>query len=149
MDNSSKNPLIYFQLFIDLLVMVALSLAILATKFHSFLLATISAILLAYSTITAHNFFHMKDNWRMYYFNLSLMSYRDWRIMHAMSHHLFPNTYHDMEISLPEPYIDFLPREKSFAQRFISWIYSPIFFTIFSFSSFAYRFVSIINLNKI
>lgn len=68
----------------------------------------------------------MRDNFRMYYFNLSLMSSRDWRISHALSHHLYTNTITDLEISMFEPILEYMPKEKSWFVRYISWIYSPL-----------------------
>ena len=57
----------------------------------------------------AHNFFHQADNFRMYYFDLFPLSSQEWRTTHAISHHLFPNTLYDFEISSLEPFIQFLP----------------------------------------
>ena len=45
---------------------------------------------------TGHNFFHQRNNWRAHYFDLSLFSTRYWRVSHALSHHLFPNTLLDL-----------------------------------------------------
>lgn len=84
---------------------------------------------MCYTIISAHNFFHRRDNFRMFYFNLSFYNYREWRISHAMSHHLYPNSIHDLEISLFEPILCWIPIQvKSFVQRFASWIYSPIIY---------------------
>ena len=33
----------------------------------------------------------------------------DWRISHAMSHHLHTNTAQDVELSMIEPFLQFLP----------------------------------------
>lgn len=69
----------------------------------------------------------------MYYFNLSFMSYRDWRIQHCMSHHLYPNSLHDLEVTSFEPFLCWIPKpSKNCVQRYASWIYSPIIYsTIF------------------
>ncbi|GBP72168.1 Cytochrome b5-related protein [Eumeta japonica] len=73
----------------------------------SYLLASLA---LAWVVIASHNYLHRKSNWRMYLFNLSLWSYRDYRVSHVLSHHLYTNTLIDLEISAFEPYIMWNPR---------------------------------------
>ena len=85
---------------------------------------------LALATISAHNFFHQADNWRMYVFDLSLLSSYDWRISHALSHHIFPNTVYDVEISALEPMLCFLPTPKTPLQRYGVWLYSLLLYAI-------------------
>ncbi|XP_011506370.1 PREDICTED: cytochrome b5-related protein-like, partial [Ceratosolen solmsi marchali] len=69
------------------------------------------------------------DNFRMYYFDLSTMSSKDWRISHGLSHHLYPNTVWDMEIYNFEPFLIYLPcHYKSFLYRLMTIIMSPITF---------------------
>ncbi len=72
----------------------------LACKNNSIVLAIISGFCLGINIMTAHNFFHKKDNFRMYYFDLSLFSHNDWRISHVISHHIYPNTILDLEMSM-------------------------------------------------
>lgn len=97
----------------------------------SYMIGAISGVFLAMSTICAHNFFHQRDNWRMYCFDLSFMSSLDWRISHALSHHLFTNTILDLEISVIEPFFQYLPkRSKTTFQRFLPWLYSPLVWAI-------------------
>ena len=87
----------------------------------------ISALFLTWTVIIAHNFFHMKDNFRMYYFDLSMMSSKEWRISHALSHHLYPNTLWDMEIYLFEPFLAYLPKtDKTISYRLRTILTSPI-----------------------
>lgn len=63
----------------------------------------------------------------MYYFDLSTMSSKDWRITHAMSHHMYPNTLWDFEIYAFEPFIHWLPDpKKSLPMVFVSQLISPI-----------------------
>lgn len=93
-------------------------------------LTLLSGLMLTWTTIVAHNFFHMRDNFRMYYFDLSLMSSKNWRISHALSHHLYPNTLWDMEIYAFEPYFGFLPRAgKSLAYWLWSCLLGPFFWS--------------------
>ncbi|PSN47101.1 Cytochrome b5-related protein [Blattella germanica] len=102
----------------------------------NFLLGIVSGTLLALTVISAHNFFHQKDNLRMYYFDLSFMSSRSWRVSHSMSHHLYTNTVLDMEISMLEPFLQYLPRKsKPWWIRYGSWISSPAVYA-FVFHSF-------------
>lgn len=59
---------------------------------NSITLLLVAGTVLGMVAVAAHNFFHKKDNWRVYYFDLSPLSSYEWRISHAYSHHLFPNT---------------------------------------------------------
>lgn len=93
----------------------------------SLLLTLIAGTMLSMTVICAHNFFHQRDNWRMYYFDLSLLSSYEWRITHGISHHMFPNTLYDMEVAALEPFWEFLPKlDKSLFQRYGPWIYEHI-----------------------
>ncbi|KAL4707905.1 hypothetical protein ACJJTC_013696 [Scirpophaga incertulas] len=79
----------------------------------------ISSFSLAWLTVAAHNYIHRRSNWRMYLFNFSLWSYRDFRVSHALSHHLYTNTLMDLEISAFEPICLWNPRrDKSFLTNF-------------------------------
>lgn len=77
----------------------------------------------------------------MMIFNLSFMSYREWRISHAMSHHLYTNSFHDLEISMFEPLFVWLPHPdmKGWIQRYASWFYAPIIYVALYFSEFVKR----------
>lgn len=92
-----------------------------------------AGIVLNWTVIASHNFFHQRDNWRMYLFNLSMMSYRGWRISHALSHHIYPNTLHDLEISSFEPFLNWLPSDKIKATKgpakYLPWLLSPILYS--------------------
>ncbi|KAJ8727477.1 hypothetical protein PYW07_001596 [Mythimna separata] len=74
----------------------------------------------------AHNYFHRSDSWRMYLFNLSGMSYSDWRVSHAMSHHLHTNTAQDIELSMIEPFLQFLPYKDKPIWAQMGAFYHPI-----------------------
>ena len=75
----------------------------------------------------SHNFWHQKRNWRMFTWDLTLYSSHDWRITHAISHHAFPNTAYDYEMMVFEPFLEFLPVEKSLMRKLITL---PVFLTI-------------------
>ena len=82
------------------------------------------------NTSAAHNFFHQKDSWRRYYWDLSLLSSRDWRVTHMLSHHLHTNTYNDIEIYGIEPFVAFLPTSKNWMQKYFSHFYIFIFYLV-------------------
>ncbi|XP_026737247.1 cytochrome b5-related protein-like [Trichoplusia ni] len=101
----------------------------------------IAALSLAWCTVASHNYIHMKSNWRMYLFNLSMWSYRDFRVSHALSHHLYPNTLMDLEVSAVEPMLLWNPRKKPFYTNLTIVIEIAIFPFMF-FINFAKRFIS-------
>jgi len=88
--------------------------------------ALLAAFFLGLCMNSAHNWFHLADKyaWRRFYFDLSFIGSRDWRISHGLSHHLHTNTYADLEISSAEPTLEFLPVKKGpvrlFLQHFLS-----------------------------
>lgn len=45
-----------------------------------------------------------------------------------MSHHLFTNTVNDLEISLPQPFLTYLPAPGSPLKRIFSLVVSPPFY---------------------
>jgi hypothetical protein len=50
---------------------------------------------------------------------------------HAMSHHLFPNSLLDLDISMFAPLFQFLPDpSKTWWGRYGPWIYSPLVYSI-------------------
>ncbi|XP_043684041.1 cytochrome b5-related protein [Vespula pensylvanica] len=97
----------------------------------SFIAIIIAGFFLAWTAVIGHNYFHMRDNFRMYYFDLSLMSSKDWRITHVLSHHLYPNTLWDYEIYAIEPLLKWLPdKNKNIIISFISQLSSPIIYAL-------------------
>jgi fatty acid desaturase len=124
----------------DGLVIASITLAFLGVTWKSIILLILSGFVLTFATIASHNFFHIKQNWRGYYWDLSLLSSYEWRISHSLSHHLYPNTIMDVEISMFEPTLEFLPKkEKNFIHRhlaflFTHWVYFSTFFQGFYFS---------------
>nr|XP_050863869.1 cytochrome b5-related protein isoform X2 [Vespula vulgaris] len=97
----------------------------------SFIAIIIAGFFLAWTAVIGHNYFHMRDNFRMYYFDLSLMSSKDWRITHVLSHHLYPNTLWDYEMYAIEPFLKWLPdKNKNIITSFISQLSSPIIYTL-------------------
>lgn len=43
-----------------------------------------------------------------------------------------------------EPLLQFLPREKSFVAKYISWVYSPVFYASLFVLSFLRRYVGVV-----
>ncbi|KAJ8937273.1 hypothetical protein NQ318_005671 [Aromia moschata] len=126
--NIPKAPAARSKFLADILFFCYLSAALLAAYFKSFTIGTAAGIFLCLTAVAAHNFFHQRDNFRMYYFDFTLLRSRDWRISHALSHHLYTNTVNDLEISSLEPFLQYLPTKKHFVIRYMSWIYSPLFY---------------------
>lgn len=114
------------NLMIDSFLVILFILSILAAKYYNFLIGILAGNFLAFLTIAAHNYFHQKDNFRMYYFNFSLLTVREWRISHVLSHHLHTNTIDDYEISSWEPFLQYLPTKKSPLQRYGQWFVAPL-----------------------
>lgn len=136
-------PYLKKQVYIDVLFAATLLTSIFSVKFDSICLMLLSGLCMCYTIISAHNFFHRRDNFRMYYFNLSFFNFKEWRISHAMSHHLYPNSLHDMEIALFDPFLCWFPNAqmKGFSQRYLSWVYSPVIYTFVCVDQLLKRFV--------
>ncbi|KAJ8923278.1 hypothetical protein NQ315_001835, partial [Exocentrus adspersus] len=130
-----KHPIQRSKYITDALFVTYIFSAVLAVHLKSFSVGALAGIALSMTAIAAHNFFHQKDNFRMYYFDFTFMQSRDWRISHALSHHLYPNTVNDLEIAMGEPFLQYLPTEKNFVFRYLSWVYSPIVYAFFFLSS--------------
>jgi len=88
----------------------------------SFVVSVLAGVFLGMSSSAAHNFFHQADHkaWRRYYFDLSCLSHLEWRISHALSHHLHTNSLTDVELAAGEPMINFRPESKSKVVMFVS-----------------------------
>lgn len=130
-----------FQFFIDSLLYITFLAAIIAARYDSIIFILIASLSLTWTTIAAHNFFHRKDNLRMYYFNLAFLNYKEWRISHALSHHLYPNSLHDIEMTFFEPFLCWIPNAniKGVVQRYGSWFYSPIVYSLVYFEQIVMR----------
>jgi hypothetical protein len=58
-------------------------------------------------------------------------AFRDWRVVHAMSHHLYPNSLLDLDISMFAPLFQFLPDpSKTLWGRYGPWVYSPLVYSV-------------------
>ncbi|XP_068631262.1 cytochrome b5-related protein-like [Battus philenor] len=102
-----------------------------------------SSTSLALLTVACHNFVHQKTNWRMFLFNMSMWSYRDFRVSHVLSHHLYTNTLMDLEISGLEPVLLFNPRKDKPIYARLGFITEFFFFPFIFLLGFFKRFISI------
>lgn len=130
---SSHSVYFNFQFYIDGLFALTILTAILAQRFQSTFIAIVCSLFFTWTGVCAHNYLHQRDNYRMLYFNLIFMSYRDWRISHVLSHHLYPNSLLDVELTILEPYIVWIPSDtaKNLFQRYAPFVYSPILYSVF------------------
>lgn len=135
------NLFSFLQFYIDGLFVLSLLTSIFAQRFQSTLLAILSGFLLTWTGVCGHNFLHQRDNYRMKYMNLIFMSFRDWRISHCLSHHLYPNSLLDVEVSILEPFFVWVPSDtaKNVIQRYVSYIYAPFVYCIFYLYEFAIK----------
>ncbi|XP_026280421.1 cytochrome b5-related protein-like [Frankliniella occidentalis] len=129
---------------VDALAVSSLLACFLAVRFGSYLMGGVAGLLLSLTCSGAHNFFHKRQNWRRYYFELSFMSSREWMVSHAMSHHVFPNTFQDLEVTFFEPLVAFLPYpHKNVAVRYLSWGYCAVLYAVLGHGQFLKRLQSL------
>ncbi|XP_037039204.1 cytochrome b5-related protein-like [Bradysia coprophila] len=132
-----KSPEKMSKLYSDMVLFLMFSFTI---KTGSWIIAALTGLFVAWGFFVGHNFLHQKHNWRKIMINFSMMSYHDTRISHIFSHHVYTNTFNDLEVLLSEPIFTWFPiATKSFAQRYLSWIYSWTIFAIFPQLLFAQR----------
>lgn len=122
-----RTDIIHFGL---LLSTFTFSLACSYTGYVIFQL--LAGLSLSWLTIATHNYLHRKDNWQMYTFNFSLMNFCNWRVLHAISHHVYPNSLIDLEMSLFEPYLCWWPNSQLHTKwfRLFSVAIQPIVYTL-------------------
>lgn len=109
-----------------------MALSLIAAISSSLIWVLLAGLALCWLGVSAHNYFHQKDNWQMYTFNMTLMNFTEWRISHALSHHLYPNSLLDLEMALFEPMLCWIPHKHyaSRIQRVISLIIQPITYSM-------------------
>ncbi|XP_037928359.1 cytochrome b5-related protein [Teleopsis dalmanni] len=114
-------------------LLVATFIFIIASaKAGNIIFTGLASLSLCWLVISAHNYFHRRDNWRMYTFNLSMMNFTAWRVSHALSHHIYPNSFYDLELSMFEPFLCWIPNPyiKNLAMRYVSWVTEPIVYLV-------------------
>ncbi|XP_046424611.1 cytochrome b5-related protein-like [Neodiprion fabricii] len=109
----------------DSLCAGTLALCVTASATQSWAAIFAAAIFLTWTAVAGHNYMHLRDSFRMAYMDLSLLSSKEWRITHCLSHHLYANSILDFELSMFEPFFDYVPHEKGFITRRLSWLYTP------------------------
>lgn len=74
----------------------------------------------------------------------------EWRISHALSHHNFPNSILDLEISYFEPFLCWLPNPsiKSSVKRIASWLYGPLVYSFLFYGEFVKRVIETYETGK-
>lgn len=118
----------------------AILTAILAQRYQSMPMALICSLIYTFCGISSHNFLHQRNNFRMKYFNIFLMNYRDYRVSHALSHHIYPNSLLDYELFAAEPYFVWrVTDQKTWIQRYGSYVYASIIYGILIFGAFLKR----------
>lgn len=103
---------------------------ILSATYSSYYLAVVTGLLISFQLLISHNYFHRKDNFRMMGINLSGSDYTSWRISHVMSHHIYTNSYYDVEVTYIEPFLQWLPRSKTIQHKIFACITTPIVFGV-------------------
>lgn len=68
------GPTLRSKIWIDILMVTTMATAILATATSSYALGFLAGLLMNLTVVAAHNFLHLRDNLRMYYFDFSFMS---------------------------------------------------------------------------
>lgn len=132
MPSVNRNDELKSKIIQDSLLFLTIALSAMTGRFPSVPLLIFTGIVMTCTVITSHNFFHKRDNWRMRIFNLCLMSYRDWRISHVLSHHQFPNSLSDLEVSYMEPFLmHSVYPDKNFIQKYLSWTYEWLIYVVF------------------
>ncbi|CAO1414248.1 unnamed protein product [Diamesa hyperborea] len=127
----------YFNIVLIAVIVVAILSARSVNWYVAFGLATLNGLFITWFTIITHNFIHQKNNWRMYMMNITLMNWRDWRVFHAMSHHMYPNSYHDLEVTLYEPGMKWIPENKTKIEIVYAWLIgSPLMYIFTYFGGF-------------
>lgn len=128
------------------------------SQFELIVWALLAGQFLAWMANFSHNFLHQADNWRMYTSNISFLMWRDVRVFHVLvskkwkkkfnffltlffkSHHMYPNTYSDFEVSIYEPYYKWIPaHKKTWYYKIFAIILTPILYTTFFHNSWRYR----------
>lgn len=69
--------IVYRSMFIlHTLAALTVTLSIYAAAKQNVLVAIVAGLCLCFTANCSHNFIHQRNNWMMYYFNMSLMSVR-------------------------------------------------------------------------
>ena len=78
-DKLDQAPATTSEFYFNFILSSTFLFSILAARYHNYYIAIAAGFLLMWLTTISHNFIHQKNNWRMYFISLSLMSWRDFR----------------------------------------------------------------------
>ncbi|KAI9005561.1 hypothetical protein DFJ74DRAFT_773841 [Hyaloraphidium curvatum] len=102
-------PKLWSKLFVDALVISYLACVIRSARRGSPAFAALAGLLGGFIGFAGHNYLHQKNNFRMWYEELTGGSHETWRIHHAIAHHPYPNCSLDVEYTMFEPELLFFP----------------------------------------
>lgn len=140
------QPCARTNLIADSLVSAGFLFSIVAAATQSYIAFIFAGLFLAWTTIIGHNYFHMRDNFRMYYFDVVALSSKEWRITHVLSHHTYPNTLWDFEVYAVEPFLHWYPsKDKSRLGSFISQLISPAVWSLMFFDQLIKRYYLVLS----
>ena len=129
----------------DSLLILFLSSMVVSGITDNLFITILSGVFLGMVFSLSHNFFHQKPSWRMYVWDLSLLSSRDWRITHAFSHHLYTSTFYDVELAGWEPFAVFIPATaKNTIQKVLAPFYIPILYALVTVIEFVKKYVLVL-----
>lgn len=112
---------------------------------HWIAISFLNGVLLSCLCSVAHNFYHHKNNMRIYSWDLTLYSSYEWRISHCYSHHNYPNSILDFEVSVMEPFVYWLPMNKSLLIKATSFLILQLLACFAMFIQFITRFIKILT----
>ncbi|KAF5308056.1 hypothetical protein FQR65_LT06431 [Abscondita terminalis] len=140
------------NLYIDLLFISTFLFAWLGTALSMYPILMLSSICCGLTISATHNYSHQRDNFRMFYSEFFLFRAREFRIIHVLSHHAFPNSRLDLQLTIALPFLNLFPEKKSFVLKYLSWITCtfiifPFIIIIFNAISFVDNFIQRQNFN--
>ncbi|CAG0882813.1 unnamed protein product [Cyprideis torosa] len=107
------------KLLVDANAIVFLLLLTLCGTYSTWSIALSAGVAMTFLVLSSHNFVHQKINFRSIYMDFSVFGSLNWRLQHCLSHHVFPNTIQDVEVTGIIPLLDFLTRPKNLFQKYL------------------------------
>ncbi|XP_070503223.1 cytochrome b5-related protein-like [Chironomus tepperi] len=124
---------------------IASILAARAEDFYTkLLLIALAAKFGAWIIPTSHNFNHQRNNWRRFNANFVMLGWRTWRTTHVISHHMYSNSFTDMEITVLEPFVQLLPvHGRSKLEMTLNYLLLPVSYFFPFHGGFIFRYLGI------
>ncbi|KAF5308055.1 hypothetical protein FQR65_LT06430 [Abscondita terminalis] len=107
------------NVYTDVLLFTTFTFACLANSMLSYFFAILAGISGTFLIVASHNYVHQRDNIRMFYGNTVIMAPWGLRVMHILSHHLFPNSRFDLQLTCVFPMLNLYPEKKSFVIKYL------------------------------